>query len=407
MTRFGATSAEALPPLGVYIHWPFCTAICPYCDFNVHGAHKNNAAVTDWQAAYKAELTHAYALRPGGKSEAGKVETVFFGGGTPSLMPPHLVAAILADIDALWGLADNAEISLEANPVSAPRPHLQALRAAGVTRLSLGVQAFDDDALKALGRTHSAAEAQEAFLAAQDIFDTASFDLIYARPVSGPQQNPEQAVEAGCAAWQRELSAALALSPQHMSLYQLTIEPDTVFHSRAAQGRLAVPHEDMAAALYEATQRLCTAAGLPAYEISNHAIDGHHCRHNSAIWHGGDYVGIGPGAHGRITIDGRKHASMAHKQPQLWLAACLEDGHGWQSLTALSAQEAAEEAVMLGLRLADGVGVQALVQRGVALDPQKLTALKQDGLLAACDDVVQATDKGRLLLDYMIGRLLA
>ena len=385
------------PPLGVYIHWPFCTAICPYCDFNVHGAHKNTASQADWRLAYQAELTHAYGLIPG-----RKVETVFFGGGTPSLMPADLVASILADIDALWGLAAQAEISLEANPVSAPRPHLRALRAAGVTRLSLGVQAFDDKALKALGRTHSAAEAQEAFLVAQDIFDTASFDLIYARPLS----NPAQDFAAGLAAWQSELSAALALSPQHMSLYQLTIEPDTVFHRRAAQGRLAVPHDEMAATLYEVTQALCRAAGLPAYEISNHAIAGHHCRHNRAIWNGGDYVGIGPGAHGRITIDGRKHASMAHKQPQLWLAACRENGHAWQSLTALSAQEAAEEAVMLGLRLTDGIGVAALAQRGFALDAQKLATLKQDGLLARRDDVVQATDKGRLLLDYIIGRLL-
>ena len=406
MTRLRADAVKALPPLGVYVHWPFCTAICPYCDFNVHGAHKNSAPKEDWRRAYKAELTHAYALRP-----HQKVETVFFGGGTPSLMPPSLVAAILADIDALWGLADKAEVSLEANPVSAPRPHLQALRAAGVTRLSLGVQAFDDDALKALGRTHSAAEAQEAFLAAQDIFDTASFDLIYARPiaplVSSTQSNPAQDFEAGLAAWQGELSAALDLSPQHMSLYQLTIEPDTVFHARAAQGRLAVPHEEMAAALYEVTQSLCMAAGLPAYEISNHAVNGHHCRHNSAIWHGGDYVGIGPGAHGRMTIDGRKHASMAHKQPQLWLAACLENGHGWQPLVRLSAQEAAEEAVMLGLRLTDGIGEQALARRGVTLDAPKLARLKQDGLLVARDDAVQATDKGRLLLDYIISHLLA
>ena len=225
-TRANADVRE--PPLGVYIHWPFCSAICPYCDFNVHGAYKNTASQADWRRAYRAELTHAHGLIPG-----RKVETVFFGGGTPSLMPADLVAAILADIDALWGLAAQAEISLEANPVSAPRPHLQALRAAGVTRLSLGVQAFDDAALKALGRTHSAAEAQEAFLAAQDIFDTASFDLIYARPLL----NPAQDFAAGLAAWQGELSAALALSPPHMSLYQLTIEPDTVFHSRAAQGR--------------------------------------------------------------------------------------------------------------------------------------------------------------------------
>ena len=391
-----------MPALGIYIHWPFCTAICPYCDFNVHGAHQNQTSDDDWRRAYRAELQHAYGLRP-----TGKVETVFFGGGTPSLMAPDLVAAILADIDALWGLADNAEISLEANPVSAPRPHLQALRDAGITRLSLGVQAFHDDALKALGRTHSAGEAKQAFLAAQDIFDTASFDLIYARPLSAISTNQSaQEMEAGLAAWQEELSAALALSPQHMSLYQLTLEPDTVFYQRAAQGRLAVPHEEMAAALYEVTQDLCMAAGLPAYEISNHAMAGHYCRHNFAIWHGADYVGIGPGAHGRLTINGQKHASTAHKQPHIWRAACLENGHGWHNLTALSAQEAAEEAVMLGLRLSDGIAVQDLAQRGVALAASKLDALKQDGLLMRRDDVVQASPRGRLLLDYIIGRLL-
>jgi oxygen-independent coproporphyrinogen-3 oxidase len=380
---------DALPPLGIYLHWPFCSAICPYCDFNVHGAHKNNAATQDWLVAYRAELTHAHGLRPG-----GPVESVFFGGGTPSLMPPDLVAGILQTIDQLWGLAAAAEISLEANPMSAAQSHLQKLRHAGVTRLSLGVQAFDDKALKFLGRTHSASDAQHAYAAARAIFDSTSFDLIYARP--------DQSVDA----WQTELSAALALAPQHMSLYQLTIEPGTPFFARARQGRLSMPDEDVAADLYELTQSLCAAAGLPAYEVSNHAESGHRCRHNQAIWQGGDYLGIGPGAHGRLTVDGKKHASLALRQPQEWLTACREKGHGWQ-IDKLSDAAAAEEMVMLGLRLVDGRSIEALAAQGVSLDPMRRAALQEDGLLSARDDVLQASAKGRLLLDYIIGRLLA
>ena len=384
-----SAEADSMPPLGIYLHWPFCAAICPYCDFNVHAAHKNTASMDQWLAAYCAELTYAHALRP-----HGPVQTVFFGGGTPSLMPPDLVAAILAHIDRLWGLADHVEISLEANPVSAPTPHLQALRGAGVTRLSLGVQAFDDAALKFLGRTHSADDAQRAFIAAQEIFDSASFDLIYARP--------DQTLNK----WQQELSAALALAPQHMSLYQLTLEPDTPFHRLAAQGKFALPDEDAAADLYEMTQSLCAAAGLPAYEISNHAVAAHRCHHNQSIWQGGDYLGIGPGAHGRVTLNGKKHASLAARNPQDWLAACQQHGHGWQ-LHKLADDEAAEEAVMLGLRLIEGRSLAALAAHGVVLAPERLAALRADGLLTAHADRVQASEKGRLLLDYIIGRLLA
>ncbi len=384
-----SAEADSLPPLGIYLHWPFCSAICPYCDFNVHAAHKNTASQKDWLAAYRAELAHAHGLRP-----HGPVQSVFFGGGTPSLMPGDLVAGILQEIDRLWGLAGDAEITLEANPVSAAQVHLQELRHAGITRLSLGVQAFDDDALKFLGRTHSANDAQHAFAAAQDIFDSASFDLIYARP------------DQSLAAWQKELAAALALAPHHMSLYQLTIEPGTAFYARAQQGRLHVPDEDAAADLYEATQILCAAAGLPAYEVSNHAAPPHRCRHNQAIWQGGDYLGIGPGAHGRVTINGIKHASLAMRQPQDWLAACRQNGHGWQ-LRELTAASAAEEAVMLGLRLVEGRPLAELAAQGVMLDGTRLAALQQDGLLSAQKDVLQATEKGRLLLDYIIARLLA
>lgn len=390
-------ASRLLPPLGVYVHWPFCTAICPYCDFNVHGAHLNKTAPADWLAAYQAELRHAYRLRP-----VGEVETVFFGGGTPSLMPPQLVGGILETIDALWGLAARAEISLEANPVSAPRDGLQALADEGITRLSLGVQAFDDDALKQLGRTHTADDARHAFEAAQDIFQTASFDLIYARA--------DHVSKAALVAWEKELSAALALQPRHMSLYQLTLEPETAFFKRAAQGKLSVPAEDGAAALYELTQDICTAAGLPAYEISNHAAAAHQCAHNRAIWQGGDYVGIGPGAHGRLSFDGHKHASIARKNPQDWLRACMQNGHGWHQNEALSADGAAEELVMLALRLVDGRALKILAQQGVQFDDarlQSMESLRSDGLLVADEAMLQATPKGRLLLDYIIGRLLA
>ena len=377
-----------MPPLGIYLHWPFCSAICPYCDFNVHAAHKNKATQEDWLAAYCRELTHAHGLRP-----HGPVETVFFGGGTPSLMPAQLVGDILNHIDGLWGLAANAEISLEANPVSAAAPHMQKLRQAGITRLSLGVQAFDDAALRFLGRTHSVDDARAAFIDAQRIFDSASFDLIYARPAQS------------LTAWQKELTAALALAPQHMSLYQLTIEPDTPFHARVQQGKLTMPDEEAAADLYEMTQSLCAAAGLPAYEISNHAAAAHRCRHNQAIWQGGDYLGIGPGAHGRLTLHGTKHASLAARQPQEWLTACRDKGHGWQ-LHKLPDIEAAEEAVMLGLRLTQGRPLTALAAQGVALDEGRILALQEDGLLMAQPDRLQATEKGRLLLDYILARLL-
>ena len=380
-----------LPPLGLYVHWPFCAAICPYCDFNVHVLRDAHAADSDvWRTAYTRELDHAVSMRP-----QGPVETVFFGGGTPSLMSPDLVAAILTAVDARWGLAAGAEVTLEANPMSAPEAHLEALRAAGVTRLSLGVQAFDDAALKKLGRTHSAEDARTAFAAAQKIFPRASFDLIYARPAQS------------VAAWRQELQAALALGPQHMSLYQLTIEPDTPYARLAAAGKLITPDEDMAAALYEVTQELTQAAGLRAYEISNHAVPGHGCRHNVASWQGGDYIGLGPGAHGRITHDGSRLATQAIKNPQDWLAAVAAKGHGWQETQKLQAEEVMAEAVMLGLRLHDGIALADLQARGISFEPSRLDGARADGLLSGDKTRLQASPTGRLLLDYLLGRLLA
>lgn len=344
----------------------------------------------EWRAAYRRELAHAYELRP-----EGPVETVFFGGGTPSLMTPALIDGLLQDIDALWGLAGRGEVTLEANPVSAPRDHLQGLRLAGVTRLSLGVQAFDDAALTFLGRTHSAADAQNAFAAAQEIFPHASFDLIYARPEQSP------------AVWQKELAAALALGPQHMSLYQLTIEPDTPFAKWHKAGKWQVPDDEAAAVLYEVTQELTLKAGLPAYEISNHAAAGHACRHNVASWQGGDYLGIGPGAHGRVTTAQGRMATQAINRPSDWMTAVAAHGHGWHEATLLDDDDRRAEALMLGLRLTDGVALADLAARGVHLEAARLEAARAQGLLSDDAARVQASAQGRLLLDYLLGVLLA
>ena len=350
--------------------------------------------MADWAKAYCAELDYAHARRAD-----GPVETVFFGGGTPSLMPASLIDTILAHIDRLWGLAKAAEISLEANPMSAAAAHLADLSAVGVTRLSLGVQAFDDAALKKLGRTHSAQEAQAAFAAAQEIFPRSSFDLIYARP------------DQSLAAWRAELSAALALGAQHMSLYQLTIEPDTAYARLHAAGRLLVPDDELSADMYELTQDLCTAQGLPAYEISNHAQPGHACRHNMASWRGGDYIGLGPGAHGRLTgVDEQgavgRMATQALRAPAQWLAAVDAQGHGWEEIALLDDASLASEAVMLGLRLGEGIALDDLRARGVSLDAARLEAARQDGLLSGDNTRLQASPQGRLLLDTLIGRLL-
>ena len=349
-----------------------------------------DARMDEWLDAYRQELRYAHARRPD-----GPVETVFFGGGTPSLMSADLVAGIIAQIDALWGLSAQAEITLEANPVSAARAQLAALRDVGVTRLSLGVQAFDDAALAFLGRTHSADEARHAFAAAQEIFTHASFDLIYARP----GQNT--------AAWAQELSAALALAPRHMSLYQLTIEPQTAFAKLAAAGKLTPPDEETAAALYEVTQELTAAAGLPAYEVSNHAAAGHACRHNVASWRGGDYVGIGPGAHGRISTGAARYATFALRQPQAWLDAVSRAGHGWDGVKKLDKAAYEAEALMLGLRLVDGLSFADLRARAIDIAPQRLARLRADGLLSDDPHRLQASAKGRLLLDYVLGELLA
>lgn len=343
-----------------------------------------------WRAAYFAELQYAASQRP-----EGPVQTVFFGGGTPSLMPADLVADILAEIDRLWGLASDAEITLEANPVSAPQAHLSDLAAAGISRLSLGVQSLDDAALKFLGRTHSAADALAAFRVARNVFSRVSLDLIYARP--------EQSLQM----WERELTTVLAEQPDHVSLYQLTIELGTPFHRLQTAGRFQVPDENGAADLYELTQSMCAQAGLPAYEISNHARPGHACRHNIASWQGGDYLGIGPGAHGRLSDAQGRRATIATASPQQWLAQVNAQGHGWCEDQRLDEEGRQTEMLLLGLRLVEGIELARLTPLGVTLDAQKLSDLRAAGVLQPSQTHLIASPQGRLVLDQLIAELLA
>ncbi len=384
---------DAEAGFGVYLHWPFCRSKCPYCDFN---SHVREAVDQDrWRRALLADLEHAAE-----KSGTREVTSVFFGGGTPSLMPPETVAAVIGKIDALWGLAPGTEITLEANPTSAEAESFAGFAAAGVNRLSLGVQALDDAALKFLGRQHSAAEALDALALARAAFPRISFDLIYARPGQS------------LAAWQAELAEALALGPEHISLYQLTIEEGTVFHGAWRRGELTLPEEEAAAALFEATARQLEEAGLPAYEISNHARPGAECRHNLTYWRYGDYVGIGPGAHGRLTFDGAKRATREHRAPEAWLELVERQGHGWRQVEAITPEQRLAEMVMMGLRLSEGISRAALARELAAapeklLPAERLRRLTGEGYLEVDDAGLRATAAGRQRLDALLGYLLA
>jgi len=377
-------------PFGVYVHWPFCLAKCPYCDFNSHVRH-GGIDQERFLAAYLKELEH-FASRAPGRT----VTSVFFGGGTPSLMDPSTVASILDAIAAHWALADDVEITLEANPTSAEAKNFSGYASAGVNRLSLGVQALDDASLKALGRQHTADEALAALDLAKRIFDRVSFDLIYARE--------GQSVDD----WRAELGTALSHAADHLSLYQLTIEDGTPFAARHAAGRLRVPDGDKAHAMYLLTQELCEVAGLPAYEISNHARPGSESRHNLVYWRGHDYAGIGAGAHSRLTENGAKCALATLKSPEDWLAQVEAEGHGISEDTALSPQETAEEYLLMALRLAEGLDLAKLqALGGAALDAARLNALERSGLLARQGARLKATPSGRLVLERLILELAA
>ncbi len=378
--------------LAIYLHWPFCRSKCPYCDFNSHVREAIDTA--RWRAALLAELDHEAAATAG-----RTVTSVFFGGGTPSLMPPALVAALLERIAARWRLAPDAEITLEANPSSAETGRLADFRMAGVNRVSLGVQALDDRALAFLGRSHDAAQARAAIAAAARTFERYSFDLIYARPGQEP------------AAWRAELADAAALAGDHLSVYQLTIERGTRFHALARQGRLALPDEATSAALYETTQEVLENAGFKAYEVSNHARPGGACRHNLAYWRYDDYLGIGPGAHGRATQGGVKRAVRRITSPERWLAAVEKRGEGVRESTVLTTEERLAELVLMGLRLDEGIPADRFLRETGrnprdALDAARLDELLNAGFLALDADGLRATPAGRRRLDAVIARLL-
>jgi putative oxygen-independent coproporphyrinogen III oxidase len=378
--------------LALYIHWPFCKSKCPYCDFNSHV----RAAIdeTRWRDALLAELDH-YALETNGRI----VSSVFFGGGTPSLMAPETVAAMLERIAKRWPVAQDVEITLEANPTSVEAGRFRGVRDAGVNRVSLGVQSFDPEALRFLGRGHSAAEAIAAIALAQRHFPRFSFDLIYARP--GQSE----------AAWREELDQALDLAGDHLSLYQLTIEAGTAFATAYGRGDFALPDEDAAGALYEMTQERLAAAGLPAYEISNHARQGGESRHNLAYWRYGDYLGIGPGAHGRLTSANGKFATRQFRAPETWLAAVEAHGDGTQERVALGAAERLEEMLMMGLRIKEGVPRARFhrecgAEAEAVLDADRLARLVGGGFLVLDEEGLRATSAGSQRLNAVLAALL-
>ncbi len=376
---------------GVYVHWPFCLSKCPYCDFNSHVRH---APIDEarFVRAFAAEIATTAARVPG-----RRVSTIFFGGGTPSLMAPATVAAILDAIAKHWTVAPDAEVTLEANPTSVEATRFRGYRDAGVNRVSLGVQALDDGALKELGRLHSAREALDAVAIARKIFDRYSFDLIYARP----RQTP--------AVWAEELTRAIAEAAEHLSLYQLTIEPETPFFALHAAGKLIVPNDDNARALYDVTQEICVAAGLPAYEVSNHARPGAECRHNLVYWRAHEYAGIGPGAHGRLDIDGCRQATATEKRPETWLMRVEAQGHGLATDEPLTREEQADEFLLMGLRLAEGIDPRRYTAlAGRELDAKQIALLRDEGALeTTASGRLRVTQAGFPVLDAVVADLAA
>ena len=378
-------------PFGVYVHWPFCLSKCPYCDFNSHVRHGGVDEVR-FLRAYETEIA-ATAARASDRT----VSTIFFGGGTPSLMQPSSVQRILDCIAEHWSVAPDVEVTLEANPTSVEAERFRGFRTAGVNRVSLGVQSLDDAALKELGRLHSAQEALDAVAIARSIFDRYSFDLIYARP--------QQSLDA----WTTELKRAITEAAEHLSLYQLAIEPDTPFFGLHKAGKLPVPDEDLARDLYDLTQAICADAGLPAYEISNHARPGAECRHNLVYWRGHDYAGVGPGAHGRLIIDGRRVATETEKRPEAWLMRVETNGSGVTVSEKLTAGETADEYLLMGLRLAEGIDLDRYnAISGRTLDPKRISILREEGAVeTTADGRLRVTQSGFPLLDAVVADLAA
>lgn len=373
-------------PLALYVHWPFCKAKCPYCDFNSHV--REGVDHSAWRNALLTEMTYM-----GERLEGRRISSVFFGGGTPSLMQADTVEAVLRTADDIWGLDVGCEITLEANPTSVEAAKFRDFKAAGVNRVSIGVQALNDVDLKALGRQHSAQEGIAAVELAASVFDRYSFDLIYARP----HQTED--------AWAAELAQAIQMAGDHMSVYQLTIEPGTQFHTLYNSGRLAMPSEELSASFYDITQRLLNAAGMPAYEVSNHAKAGCESRHNLTYWQYGEYAGIGPGAHGRIDLDGQRVATRTHRAPEVWLERVQQQGHGYDAFEPVDERSEFEERLMMGLRLSSGVALADLNSEW--LNMRKIKMLQQEGLLQQSDTHLIPTYAGRLVLTSLNGAIIA
>jgi putative oxygen-independent coproporphyrinogen III oxidase len=374
---------------GLYVHWPFCTSKCPYCDFNSHVA-AGRVDQERWARAFEAEIA-----RLGAETGPRVLGSVFFGGGTPSLMAPEVVERVLRAARAAWPFANDIEVTLEANPTSVEAGRFAGYAGAGVNRVSLGVQALRDGDLRRLGRMHDAAQARAAFDVARGLFDRVSFDLILARQDQTP------------ADWRAELGEALTMAVDHLSLYQLTIEEGTVFGARHAAGQLrGLPDEDRAADLWEVTQELTEAAGLPGYEVSNHARPGAESRHNLIYWRCGDYAGIGPGAHGRLTLDGQRWATEAPRDPAAWLAAVEGRGRGEGPREALGREAQRAELLLMGLRLREGVALDRLGRLGMAEIAARIAGLEEIGLVATGGGRLRATEAGRPVLNGVLRHIL-
>lgn len=376
---------------GVYVHWPFCASKCPYCDFNSHVRH-HRIDEARYLAAFKQELAAQAAMAPG-----RTVGSIFFGGGTPSLMQPSTVGAILDIIAGLWPIHDSVEVTLEANPTSVEAERLRGYRAAGVNRVSLGIQAMNDPDLRALGRLHSADEARTAIAAAASIFDRYSFDLIYARPDQDPK------------AWAAELAQAISLSAEHLSLYQLTIEPGTVFERLRDAGKLVPLDDERARILFDTTRETCDRFGLPAYEISNHARPGAECRHNLLYWRYGEYAGVGPGAHARLLTSKGRMALSTERHPEKWLEHVETNGHAFVDEEILSGQAQGDEFLLMGLRLNEGILPQRFeVLSGRPLSHSSITALIEGGFLEeTATGALRATAAGVPVLNTVVRNLVA
>ena len=384
-------AGERKEAFGVYVHWPFCLSKCPYCDFNSHVRH---TAIDEdrFARAFAREIETTAGRVPG-----RDVSSIFLGGGTPSLMQPRTVGAILDAIGKHWRIADGAEVTLEANPTSVEATRFAGYRSAGVNRVSLGVQALDDASLKELGRLHTAREALDAVNIARRAFQRYSFDLIYARPGQTPGM------------WADELKLAIAEAAEHLSLYQLTIEEGTPFFALHAAGKLKTPDETTARALYDVTQEVCAEHGLPAYEISNHARPGAQCRHNLVYWRAKEYAGIGPGAHGRLDIGAVRHATATEKRPEAWLMRVEAGGHGVVTDDLLNSEERADEFLLMGLRLAEGIDPKRYeALSGRPLDPHRIAVLREEGAIVVDEGGrLRVTQAGFPVLDAVVADLAA